>query len=184
MLFFYVHGFSSSARSRKGQALRRLLTGHRVVGLEYPYPPDEAARTLVKQAEAAGAGNEPCAFVGSSLGGLYTRYLLKHFDGKAILINPVVRADLMRALIGPVTNYYTGDTYEWGEEDVGALARYDVPLAGPALVLLDEGDEVLDYRMAVAAYEDVADVIVFPGGNHEFAHLEESVPLITRFCGP
>jgi uncharacterized protein len=182
MLIFYVHGFSSSALSRKGLALRRLLPGHRVVGLEYPYPPDEAAATLMAQAVEAGADREPSVFVGSSLGGLYTRFLVKQFAAKAVLINPVVEAGLMRALIGPVSNYYTGESYEWREADVRALMRYDVPLTAPALVLLDEGDEVLDYRKAVEAYQDVADVIVFSGGDHAFAHLEESIPLITRFC--
>jgi uncharacterized protein len=184
MLFFYVHGFSSTSQSRKGQALRRLLPGHRVVGLDYPFPPDEAARTLFDQAEAAGAGREPSVFIGSSLGALYTRYLTREFrDTRAVLINPVVRADLLRALIGPVRNFYTGEPYDWREADVLALMRYDVPLAVPALVLLDEGDEVLDYRMAEEAYAGIAEVVVFPGGDHPFAHLEESVPLIRRFCG-
>lgn len=183
MLFFYVHGFGSSAGSRKGQALKRLLSGHRVVGLEYPYPPDEAVRTLIAQSRAAGAGDEACAFIGSSMGALYTRYLAPRFGARAILINPVVRARVLRGLIGPVRNYYTGEPYDWREEDVQALMRYDVPLTVPALVLLDEGDEVLDYREAVAAYRDIAEVVAFPGGDHAFAHLEESIPRITRFCG-
>lgn len=182
MLCFYVHGFSSTSQSRKGQTLKHLLPEHRVVGLDYPYPPDEAVRTLIAQAEAAGAGREPCVFIGSSLGGLYTRYLAPHFRAKAVLINPVMKAELMRALIGPVNNYYTGEPYHWREEDVQALMRYDVPLTAPALVLLDEGDEVLDYRMAAEACRDVAEVVVFPGGDHAFAHLEESIPLIRDFC--
>ena len=181
MILFYVHGFGSSSQSRKGQALKQLLPEHRVIGLDYGYAPDEAVRDLIAQAEAAGAGREPCVFIGSSLGGLYSRYLARHFQARTVLINPVVKAELLRTLIGPVHNYYTGEPYDWTEADVQALMVYDAPLSVPALVLLDEGDEVLDYRMAVQAYEGFAEVKVFAGGDHAFAHLEESIPLIRAF---
>ncbi|QKT03781.1 alpha/beta fold hydrolase [Ectothiorhodospiraceae bacterium 2226] len=181
MLIFYLHGFSSTSQSRKGQALKRLLPEHRVVCLDYPYPPFEAARALVHQASEHGAGHQPCVFIGASLGGLFARYLATRFAAKAVLINPVVRAELMRALIGPVENYYTGEHYEWRAEDVEELKRYDAPLTFPTLVLLDEADEVLDYRMAVAAYRDAAEVIVFPGGDHAFQHLDDSIPHIRQF---
>jgi predicted esterase YcpF (UPF0227 family) len=183
MLMFYVHGFGSTSQSRKGQTLKQLLPEHRVIGLDYGYPPDEAVHGLIQQAGSAGAGREPCVFIGSSLGGLYSRYLACHFQARTVLINPVVKAELLRALIGPVRNYYTGKPYDWSEADVQALKAYDVPLSAPALVLLDEDDEVLDYRMALKAYEGLAEVVVFPRGDHAFAHLEESIPLIRRFCG-
>ncbi|HSP00596.1 MAG TPA: YqiA/YcfP family alpha/beta fold hydrolase [Thioalkalivibrio sp.] len=183
MLIFYVHGFGSTSQSRKGQALKLLLPEHRVIGLDYGYAPDEAVRGLIEQAQEAGAGQEPCVFIGSSLGGLYSRYLARHFQARTVLINPVVRAQLLSALIGPVRNYYTGEPYDWSESDVQALMAYDVPLSVSALVLLDEGDEVLDYRRAVEAYEALAEVVVFPGGEHAFAHLKESIPVIRRFCG-
>lgn len=182
MILFYVHGFGSTSQSHKGQALRQRLPEYRVVGLDYGYQPDEAARGLIEQATAAGAGREPCVFIGSSLGGLYSRYLARQFQARVVLINPVVSAELLRGLIGPVRNYYTGEPYDWTEVDVRALVAYDVPLSVPALVLLDEADEVLDYRLAVEAYEGLAEIVVFPGGNHAFAHLEKSIPLIRRFC--
>ena len=45
----------------------------------------------------------------------------------------------------------------------------------PTLVLLDAQDEVLDYRLAEAAFRGCGRSIVFPGGSHRFEHLPEAL---------
>ena len=45
------------------------------------------------------------------------------------------------------------------------------------LVLLQQGDEVLDYRDAAAYYRD-KDLVVSAGGNHRFDNLDDHLPRI------
>jgi len=51
----------------------------------------------------------------------------------------------------------------------------------PTLLLLDKGDEVIDYRRSLAVYRDCGECHSFTGGDHQFQHLQESVPLIRNF---
>jgi uncharacterized protein len=49
-------------------------------------------------------------------------------------------------------------------------------------LLVQTGDEVLDYRQAVAFYAG-AFQYVEGGGDHAFAGFDAQVPAILRFCG-
>ncbi len=85
-----------------------------------------------------------------------------------------------------VLNEATGEEYVLTAEQVRALARYQVPRCNPkvpTLVLLDEGDDVLDYRAAQAFYRDCGQVIVYPGGSHRFDHMAEALPEIRALHG-
>jgi len=66
-------------------------------------------------------------------------------------------------------------------DDVRALRTQRVEPCNPAvptLLLLDAGDEVLDYRLAEAAFRGCGKTIVYPGGSHRFDHLAEALPEI------
>ena len=47
-------------------------------------------------------------------------------------------------------------------------------------MLLDEGDELLDYREAEAFYRGCGKILVYPGGNHRFEHLPQAGDEIVR----
>jgi len=47
-------------------------------------------------------------------------------------------------------------------------------------VLLDAGDEVLDYRIAEGTFYACGRTLVWPGGSHRFEHLPDALPEIRR----
>lgn len=54
--------------------------------------------------------------------------------------------------------------------------------AAPKPVLVETGDEVLDYHAAVARYAGAEQVVV-PGGDHSFQSFLGQVPRILAFAG-
>ncbi len=49
-------------------------------------------------------------------------------------------------------------------------------------LLVEEGDEVLDYRQAVARYRDARQTVL-AGGDHSFTRFVDFVPQILEFAG-
>ena len=103
-----------------------------------------------------------------------------------VLINPALQPALTLApYLGWQTNFYTSERDYFGKVQLERLMHYDIPLpcAQPVstLVLLDAGDELIDYRIAQARYTGCAKIIVYPGGNHQFQHLREATAAIQDF---
>ena len=90
-------------------------------------------------------------------------------------MNPAVHAHtLLRAALGPQTNWHTGEKWELTEAHLAELAALDVErITRPEryLLLVQTGDEVLDYRDAVAYYTGATQIIE-DGGDHGFAGFE------------
>ena len=130
------------------------------------------------------ASKMPVILIGSSLGGYYADHLARRFSMSAALINPLVDTEDLRPVLGPNENYYTGARFELDEADLDALRgiAQDLSIDIPRLVLLDEGDELLDYRKAVGLYTGHARVVRYPGGSHRFDHLEQSLGEIRKLC--
>jgi predicted esterase YcpF (UPF0227 family) len=59
-----------------------------------------------------------------------------------------------------------------------------VPVTRPEryLLIVETGDEVLDYRAAVAKYRGARQVVV-EGGDHTLKSFPEHIPLILEFAG-
>ena len=124
-------------------------------------------------------------FVGSSLGGYYATYLAEKHDARAVLINPAVRPyDLLGLLLGPQQNLYTGERYELAPQHMQELRALEIEHLHPEryLLLAETGDEVLDYRDAVARYAG-ARQIVLEGGDHSFSRFADHIDTILRFAG-
>ena len=124
--------------------------------------------------------------VGSSLGGFYATWLAERYDANAIMINPSVQpfTDLERYL-GSQHNLYTGEEYELTREHFAELAALRIGrITRPEryLLLTQTGDEVLDWREAVAYYGG-AWQFVQGGGDHAFQDFESQIPAILRFAG-
>lgn len=186
----YIHGFQSSPLSAKARQLGEHVAVARP-GVRYVVPglgfdPQAAMGVLDAALDGlAGEGITP-VLVGSSMGGFYATVLAERRGLRAVLVNPAVRPyELLRGFLGEVTNPYTGERYVLGERDVEALRAQDV--ARPSrpedfLVLLQTGDETLDWRQAAEKYADCS-VLTLRGGNHAFEHFEDCFPLIYRFAG-
>ena len=147
-----------------------------------PPSPRDAMASLDAIIAAAG----PVALVGSSLGGFYATWLAEHHDLPAVLINPAVRPwRLLDQYIGENANYHTGETWTFQPDWIDALKHYGVDqIRRPEnlLVLLQTGDETLDWHDAWDLYED-CHLYRGLGGSHGFDDFEAFIPLVLRFCG-
>ena len=86
---------------------------------------------------------------------------------------------------GRQTNLYTGEVFEVTDAHFAELrALYVEQLADPSryFLLVQAGDEVLDWRTAVARYAG-AWQYVEGGGDHAFAGFDRHLPEILRFAG-
>jgi hypothetical protein len=124
-------------------------------------------------------------FVGSSLGGFYATYLAEKHAARAVLINPAIDPHVgLRAYLGPQRNLHTGEPYELAEAHLREWEKLYVPRISPQryLLIVETGDEILDYRQAVQRYAG-AEQVVIPGGDHSLQSFPQHLPRILRFAG-
>ncbi len=181
----YLHGFCSSPESWKakvlGDAMRARGLSERFFCPALSPVPNEA----IAQAEAIiAAHNGELTLVGSSLGGYYATWLAEKHDLRAALVNPAVVAPLsLNAYIGTQKNLHTGETFEFTVGHIDQLRALECAVITPAryLLLVETGDEVLDYREAVRRYAGCRQD-VFAGGDHSFTRFPDLLPQLFEFC--
>ena len=123
--------------------------------------------------------------VGSSLGGFYATYFAELRDLRAVLIQPAIRPYIgLEAMLGPQQNLYTGERHELTRAHLEAWRALAVERVDPEryLLLLETGDEVLDWREAARKYEG-ARTVIRDGGDHTLQSFAEHLPRILRFAG-
>jgi uncharacterized protein len=186
-MIIYLHGFNSSPQSAKAQYLRRYFEERKRSGEfvcpRLPHRPNLAV--AVAEAEIARLPRERITLVGSSLGGFYATWLAEKHALRAVLINPAIEPHIgLRAYLGPQQVFHGGETYELTEEHLREWQALSVTQVHPEryLLLVETGDEVLDYRLAVRKYLG-AEQIVVQGGDHSLASFPEHIPLIFAFAG-
>lgn len=185
-MIVYLHGFNSTPASGKARLLGEYMAriGRQADYLCPALPNSPRAAVALVEAELARHRPASVSLVGSSLGGFYATYLAEKLGCKAVLVNPAVHAHiLMRGALGPQTNWHTGEKWQFTEAHLAELAALDVPtITRPEryLLLAQSGDEVLDYRDAVAYYAG-ATQIVEDGGDHGFVGFERHLQTILDF---
>lgn len=186
-MLIYLHGFNSSPGSHKAQVLKRYMEECNLGG-QYccpalPHLPQRAIAAV--EAEIAKHPRNSVTLVGSSLGGFYATYLAERHDLRAVLINPAVcpHEDL-RAYLGVQRNLYSGRRYELTEEHLRQWEKFCLAMVRPQryLLLLETGDEVLDYREAVKKYQGSRQIVI-EGGDHSLQSFPAHIPLILEFAG-
>ena len=185
-MIIYIHGFGSSGEASKAKMLRAYCQENKIrfIAPSLPSIPDLAIKTLSELIESY-QDNEPVYLMGSSLGGYYSLYLSDKYNLKAVLINPAINApETLKRAIGHGVSYYDNSTYEWNESHLDMLESYEIeePNLDNLLVLLQKGDEVLDYEEAQDVLEG-AKMVVEEGGNHSFEGLDRHLESIKRFFG-
>jgi uncharacterized protein len=182
-VILYLHGFNSSPQSHKAQLMGRYMAE---LGLASQYacpalPP--LASQALREIERHLPADDLC-FVGSSLGGFYATYLAEKHAAKAVLINPAIEPHVgLRAYLGPQKNLHTGESYELTETHLREWEKLRVPriTAGRYLLLVETGDEVLDYQEAVRRYAGAQQVVV-KGGDHSLQSFPQHLPRIVEFA--
>src|SRR6185295_15858654 len=165
----------------KAQVLGRYLE-ERGLGAQYACPglpphPRDAIRAIEALPDAC--------FIGSSLGGFYATYMAEKHGARAVLINPAIDPHVgLRAYLGPQKNLHTGEPYELTEDYLRAWQELYVRNITPSryLLLVETGDEVLDYRRAVERYAGAQQIVV-PGGDHSLQSFPAQLPRILAFAG-
>jgi predicted esterase YcpF (UPF0227 family) len=186
-MLIYLHGFNSSPGSHKAQVLKRYMKerglGDQYCGPALPHLPKRAIAII--EAEIAQHPRGSVTLIGSSLGGYYSTYLAERHDLRCVLINPAVYPhEDLRAYLGVQRNLYTLQRYELTEEHLRQWEKLYLPTVRPQryLLLVETGDEVLDYRQAVKKYAGARQMVI-EGGDHSLKSFPEHIPLILEFAG-
>jgi predicted esterase YcpF (UPF0227 family) len=184
-MVIYIHGFGSSGKGGKALEFRAYFKSQNIscIAPSLSYVPELAIDTLEQLVESY---DEEVTLIGSSLGGFYSIYLAEKYGLKAVLINPAVDSSktLKRVLAfgDRQKNYYDNSFFNWTPEHVDMLLRYRVNEVknGEYLLLLQTGDEVLDYKEALKKLPN-AKTVVEEGGTHPFEGIERHFETIKEF---
>ena len=186
-MIVYLHGFNSTPGSHKAQTLLAYMRArgvdHQYVCPALPHQPEEAVREI--EDVLSRHATHPTTLIGSSLGGFYATYLAEKHGCRAILIQPAVSPHIgLAALLGPQRNLYSGEHYELTREHLEGWRALVVDKIDPEryLLLLETGDEVLNWRDAALKYAG-ARTVIRDGGDHTLRSFPEHLPRILEFAG-
>lgn len=181
----YLHGFNSSPKSEKAQLARTFFEDSNYE-LHVPAldPEPHKAIAMIK-ALIDNLGLENVAgFIGSSLGGYYSLFLLQEFNKPVVLINPAIRPyELLQDYLGENTNMYTGETYLVESHHMEELKSLEVSLDASenmVYLLVQTKDEVLDFAQATCKLVGARVWVQF-GGDHAFQGFASTLKSIERF---
>jgi predicted esterase YcpF (UPF0227 family) len=185
-MILYLHGFTSGPQSHKAQALGTRMTA-RGLANAFLCPQLPASPALaVKLAESIIAARPVTTLVGSSLGGYYATWLAERHNLKAVLVNPAVVAHIsLERYIGQQRWLYTGEAFEFTRAHIAELRALEMPILQRPdrfWLLVEEGDETLDYRHAVVRYAGSSKTVL-PGGDHSFTRWNDYLDPIIEFAG-
>ena len=175
----FIHGFGSCGTGNKAETLRDHY-GSALISPDLPVEPD----TCIEILESLISKHHPVATISSSLGSFYATWLNRKHSLPSILINPAVdAAKILKPHVGKHPHWCSGEILELTEEHIQQLEllkRQKIDETEKYLVLLQDQDEILDYRDAVRFYRG-QQVIVEQGGNHRFENLQEYMTIIKLF---
>lgn len=189
MQLIYIHGFNSNANAVKGKMLQDWCEVNRpeinVVRPDLNLHPHEVMKLL----EGLIAQDPHTGLVGSSLGGFYATACVARSGVKAVLVNPAVRPfeRFKRFFMNGETSHQTDTGWVVTPAQLDDLRSLYAPVPihpDNMLVLLKQGDEMLDYREAESYFgQDGAQspMIVEPGGDHFMHDMDTKIPLIINF---
>jgi uncharacterized protein len=184
-VILYLHGFRSSPQSWKARLLGEAMAARGSADRFHCPALSPDPTVAIGQAEAILAEYGPGTLVGSSLGGYYATWLAEQHGLPAVLVNPAVVAPIsLEAYVGQQTNLYTGEAFDFTPAHVAALRALEAARLTPERywLLVETGDEVLDYRDAVARYAGCRQTVL-PGGDHSFTRFPDFVGQIIELSG-
>ena len=196
-MLLYLHGFESSPDSLKIIQTREFINSHRTDSpalanqkLQFLAPQQPSRMAAIRQVlDELVARQPPTAVMGSSLGGFWTHYVVSqlhkrgHTQVRGVLINPAVQPyNWMPEETVERVHPYTQEAYQLNVSDRQVLIEAEQSFTANAelLVLLQAGDERLDYRLARDYYRGQR-MIVEQGGDHSFVDFPRYLPAALEF---
>ena len=182
----YLHGFLSSPQSLKAQQTLAYVKKHLPsLSVHMPLLSGNVNKALILiDSLMHTLPKGQVGFIGSSMGGFLTTYCVEKYGGKGVLINPAVTPfDLFADYLGQHENPNTGETFCITPLHINKLQQIHAKsIKDPKhyLVMLQTGDETLDYRLALAQYQG-ANIVVEEGGDHSFINYADHLPKIFTF---
>lgn len=190
----YLHGFASSSQSEKAQQTQAYFASHypqiHFTALDIPYEPMAAMTTIKQHLQQRGLTTasdraDKLVLIGSSLGGFLATCIAEEYGCRACLINPAVAPHtVLSQHLGDYFHPVLQQRYRVTSAQMTSLKQLmPAKLQQPKnyLVLLQTGDEVLDYRLALDYYQG-AFINVCQGGNHSYTDYQQQLSTITEFC--
>ena len=185
-MLLYLHGFNSSPQSKKALETGRWMKLN-TPDIEFccpqlsPYA-SEAMDTL--KALVEDYLPEPVYLVGSSMGGFFATCLVEQYNLPAVLINPAVNPSSgLHSWLGENRNFITGERWFFEPQHIEQyrdLNPQKIKCQKNYKILLQTGDEVLDYRHAQERYKGCA-IETEVGGDHSFVDYQQHIPAILKF---
>lgn len=127
---------------------------------------------------------EPVYLVGSSMGGFFATCLVEQYNLPAVLINPAVNPSSgLHSWLGENRNFITGERWFFEPQHIEQyrdLNPQQIKCQKNYKILLQTGDEVLDYRHAQERYKGCA-IETEVGGDHSFVDYQQHIPAILKF---
>ena len=185
MNIIYLHGFQSSTLSIKGQFIQAFCQNQHHVHLpDLNMPPEQVLAHVSEMIECL----DQVVLIGSSLGGFYATQLVAKHAVPAVLINPAMRPwQLFHNLFGAELPYGVNAQWTLDQTQLDQLEQMAVPFVQDAdkiLVLLQQDDEVLDYREAQRYYSNAAHqsmIMTEANGNHAMDNFADKIPMALQF---
>ena len=181
----YFHGFASSSNSNKAKILKKYISKN-YKNAEIIIPDiDNNFKLAVNQIhDLIDNAKHPIVFIGSSLGGYYASYFSSKFKTKSVLINPAIPPlKDFEIYLGENENYSTGEKFIITPEDIKYIRKMSYKKYANAentYVLLESGDEVLNYKETTKYFSGSYLDIVY-GGSHSYESLDEKLKNIVNF---
>lgn len=184
----YLHGFLSSPKSAKAQLAERWLAQHRPQW-QYLCPElssyPKTARSQIRDL-ADRLADDATLLIGSSLGGFWATYWAEQLGVEAVvLVNPAVAPHTrFKHFIGQaLPSFYGDEVVTLQPADLDVLCECDqeeIKEPSKYRVMLQTGDETLDYRDAERRYRST-DLLIEQGGNHSFEKFDRHLERIASF---
>jgi len=182
----YLHGFRSSPKSTKAQAVAAWVQTHRP-DLTWWCPQLPPSPKAAMEAVFAGIADWPqarMAAIGSSLGGFYATVVAERIGCPAVLLNPAVDpARDLRHHIGETTAWHSDERFFFRAEYVDELRDLTLPvLTHPEryFAVIAKGDEVLSWREMSERYRG-SPIKLLEGGDHALSDFDAHLPDVVRF---
>ena len=183
----YLHGFRSSPRSFKARRLQDWLHTHRPdVAWQCPQLPPSPREAMAQvHALVAGGPADGLAVIGSSLGGFYATVLAEATGCRAVLLNPAVDpARDLAAHVGEQTAYHDpSQRFDFRAayvDELRAMTPAAITRPGRYLVVIAQGDEVLDWREMSTRYTGCPQRVI-EGSDHGLSDFDAHLGAILHF---